>query len=250
MTPTFSLRRVFSAPSTRGWLLTAGGVKLILGALLGSSFLTVLFIPFLTLAVRHPGANPWQLAIEEGVLKAFPYGPVMYYAMVLPRWVLGWAIPWGVHDVTWRHLLAARLPLFAADLAVLALLIRSFGTPPRRTILLWWASPVVLYISYVHGQLDLIPTALLLGSLALLDRWRTVWSAVVLGLGVAAKTHLVERRPARVRPGLSPLPGLRHDGAVFGAASYRVPLGAAGLRGCGLVADGPARVAVLRKHEP
>lgn len=178
----------------RTWAAVAA-VKLFLGATCASAFLASLFVPFLNFAVLFPGDNPWQRALEAGLPKAFPYGPVMYVALVLPRWLLAWALPGGAFNVTWLHLLAARLPLLLADAAVWALLVRAFGAPARRTAWLWWASPVVLYVSYVHGQLDLIPTAFLMLSLALLDRGRWAWAAVCLGLGIAAKSHLVIALP-------------------------------------------------------
>ncbi|HYE91896.1 MAG TPA: hypothetical protein VEA38_12785 [Terriglobales bacterium] len=171
------------------------GLKLVLGALLGSHFLTQLFVPFLTLAVGRPGESPWRLAAEAGIPNAFPYGPVMYYVMAAPRWIVAPLLGPDPRVVTSLHLLAARVPLLVADGAILWLLLRRLGTPARRTLLLWWASPLVLYVSYVHGQLDLIPTAMLLGALVLLDGGRPLVAGAVLALGMAAKSHLVIALP-------------------------------------------------------
>lgn len=169
--------------------------KLVIGSLLASHFLYGLFIPFLNLYVVNPLGNPWQSAIEQDITNAFPYGPVMFYFMVIPRILFAWLIPSDALTVTWIHLLLARVPLLAADCIIFWILVKYLDTDARRVRLLWWASPIVIYITYVHGQLDIIPTAILMVSLALLVRRRYIWSAVVLGLGVAAKSHLLVALP-------------------------------------------------------
>ena len=178
------------------WLV--GGVsaaKLLLGVTLASHFLYGLFVPFLSLAVGGFARDPWQAAIDYGIPNAFPYGPVMFYVMFVPRLLVAWAVPSDPGLVTWIHLLAARVPLLAADVAILMLLIYGLRTEAAKTVLLWWMSPIVLYVTYVHGQLDLIPTAVLLASLALLFRGHGLWAAVVLGLGLSTKSHLLVAVP-------------------------------------------------------
>lgn len=164
--------------------------KLLLGSFLASHFLYALFTPFLNLYASNPLSNPWQAAIEQGIPNAFPYGPVMFYLMAGPRLLFSWVLSSDVLSVTWGHLLIERVPLIIADVLILWILVKFFDTDSRRARLLWWASPIVIYITYVHGQLDIIPTAMLLASLALLLRRRYSWSAVILGLGIAAKAHL------------------------------------------------------------
>lgn len=170
-------------------------IKLLLGSLLASHFLYGLFIPFLNLYVANPLVSPWESAIEHGLPNAFPYGPVMFYLMVIPRILLSWVVPSGALSVTWLHLLLARFPLIIADGAILWMLVRCLETDERRARLLWWTSPIVFYITYVHGQLDIIPTAILMASLVLLVQGRYTWSAVVLGLGIGAKSHLFVALP-------------------------------------------------------
>lgn len=169
--------------------------KAVLGALLASHFLHALFVPFLNLAIGHAGTNPWQEAIDQGIPNAFPYGPVMFYIMAFPRWLFGWAMTGDSRAVTWIHLLVARLPLLLADISLLWLLVQGLKSDVLRTGVLWWTSPVVIYVTYIHGQLDLIPTALLIGSLALMFHGRLGWSAIVLGLGLATKNHLFVALP-------------------------------------------------------
>lgn len=212
-----------TGPGSRDRLLVGGVgvVKVLLGAAVASHFLYGLFVPFLNLAVGGFAADPWQAAIDHGVPNAFPYGPVMFYIMLVPRLLVAWAVASDPALVTWLHLLAARLPLLAADLAILSLLIHGLKTEAARTLLLWWMSPIVLYVTYVHGQLDVIPTALLLASLALLFRGRYLWAAVVLGLGLSTKSHLLVALPFlaifAVRKEMSWLRGVQFAAVALGA---------------------------------
>ena len=177
----------------RAWYAPFLGMKIGLGALFGSHILCGLFVPFLNLAAG--GSDPWRASFEQGIPDAFPYGPVMFYVMFLPRILLDPVLAGGAGTVTWLHLVAARLPLLAADLIILMLLIRSLKLDARRATLLWWLSPVVLYVTYVHGQLDLIPTAFLMGSIVLVFSGRWTGSAVLLGLGLSTKLHLLVALP-------------------------------------------------------
>ena len=154
--------------------------KLFFGSILASHFLYALFIPFLNIYAASPFSNPWQSAIDNGIPNAFPYGPVMFYLMIIPRVLFSWMTSSDIFTVTWANLFLARMPLLVADVAIFWMLVRFLNTNERRARLLWLASPIVFYVTYVHGQLDIIPTAILMASLVFLVRGRYVWSAVIL----------------------------------------------------------------------
>jgi len=97
--------------------------------------------------------------------------------------------------VTGLHLLVMRLPLLAADLAIALILVHWFPNRVRRVLLYYWCSPFVIYTSYWHGQLDVIPTALFLGCLALLRNKRFTAGMIVFGLALATKSHLLAALP-------------------------------------------------------
>ncbi|NKC48724.1 hypothetical protein HED54_12125 [Ochrobactrum anthropi ATCC 49188] len=62
---------------------------------------------------------------------------------------------------------------------------------PKIDILLWlyWASPVLFYISYIHGQLDVIPVALQFLCVYCITSGRPTLAAVTFGLALGAKTQ-------------------------------------------------------------
>lgn len=169
-------------------------LKLLVGTFFASFFLRDLFIPFLNAFALDPTRNPWDFTYHGGIRNAFPYGPVMMYWMALPRMMFGWALPGDWQSVTFAHLALARVSLLVADILILWMIVKWLGASPRHAML-WWASPVVFYVTYVHGQLDLIPTAILLASLVFLVKGHHAWSAVMLGMGLATKSHLFAAAP-------------------------------------------------------
>lgn len=173
------------------WSMAA--LKLLSGMFLGSGYFSSLFFPFFENFATNPLHSPYITSWHEGEAAAFPYPAFMLYFMVAPRLLMA---PFGA--AMWPlplKFLLYHIPLFIADLTMLAVFIRWFHGRSQRVILLLWCSPVLFYISYIHGQLDVVPISLLSVSLYLLFRERLTSSAIVLGLGLAAKTHLVMTVP-------------------------------------------------------
>lgn len=183
------IRQAFRDPVFLGVLV----LKLLAAATLGGVFLRRDFIPFITYFLQSGFADPWAHFLGLGLPKAFPYAPGMLWVFTLPRLALAPLMPPGadLFAITGWHLLAMRLPLLLADLAIYGVLLSWSGAQQHRKVLwLYWCSPIVFYVTYYHGQLDLIPTALLLASLAWTFKRRWALSAAALGLGLATKSHL------------------------------------------------------------
>ena len=170
-------------------------LKLIMSAFLGSHYMRDLFVPFVNYFVESHFANPWTHFAQLGRINNFPYPPVMLYALALPRILFGWMLPHGTDTVTWAHLLVMRLPLLACDVGITALLAGWFPGRHKRILAYYWCSPVAIYVLYWHGQLDVIPTALFVTALHLIRIERINAAMVVLGLSLAAKTHLFVALP-------------------------------------------------------
>lgn len=165
--------------------------KLLLGALLASTYLRDLFIPFLNYFVESRFSDPWSHFAQLGNVRAFPYPPTMLYVMSLPRLLFAPLLPSGVDTVTWKHLVVARIPLLACDLLIVLILVRWLPGKADRVIKYYWCSPIAIYISYWHGQLDVVPTALFLLCLYFLRENRQLVAMAVFGLALASKTHLL-----------------------------------------------------------
>jgi len=188
-TPT--VRALFSSKLFWGIL----ALKVLMGALLGSYYMRDLFVPFLNYFVESGFSNPWKYFAELGRSNSFPYPPVMLYILAAPRVLFAWLLPSGTDTVTWGHLLVMRIPLLICDITIAIILALWFPGREKRILAYYWCSPLVIYVCYWHGQLDIIPTALFVVALHLLRIQKLPAAMVVLGLSLAAKTHLFVALP-------------------------------------------------------
>ncbi|EKE01874.1 MAG: hypothetical protein ACD_21C00031G0004 [uncultured bacterium] len=163
------------------WFVVILIAKLLAGSWFASDYLAKGFIPFVEYFVTSGFANPYTFFMQQQQLDAFPYPPIMLALLTLGR-LLFW--PLG-------ELLTLRIPLLAADLVLYIILCKWLQTKERAVLWLYWASPILFFITYIHGQLDVLPTAMVFVSLIFLFNKKPHWAAMVLGLGIATKTHLL-----------------------------------------------------------
>ncbi len=179
-------------PIFKSRLFWAGvGVKLALSILFASDYLRELFAPFGNYFISSGFANPYEYFAQNGTGTEFPYPPLMLWLFSSFRamfWVL---FPSGVDGFSFIDSLLYRLPLFIADISILFVLMRWLKTRTRQVLIWYWLSPVLIYINYFHGQLDVIPMAFLIGSLYFLFKNKQEYSFFILGLAIACKTNMV-----------------------------------------------------------
>lgn len=169
------------------------GLKVLCAALFGSDFLTQLFFPFLT-AFHNGYLNPYQWAMEAGIPNAFPYPALALYLMALPPKVFLFfqTLP---SEAQWYTLLIYRLPLLLADYGLFRLLAKFFPDKPKGIINYYWLSPILFYITYFHGQIDVLAIALLWFSIYLLFKGKNLWAAIAFGAALSCKTHIIATLP-------------------------------------------------------
>lgn len=149
------------------------------------------FIPFLTHVLHAGTLDPWTSFLNAGGrLQAFPYGP-LYLLAFGPFVALGEAVGGGR---------GAALGLSAAVLVMdvgLLLALRGLVDRARRPVVTfaYWLSPVVIYVCYWHGQLDVFPVLILISSLLLLKNQKFAASGFALGAAVAAKLSMAVGAP-------------------------------------------------------
>jgi uridine kinase len=163
-------------------------LKLGLAFSFGSHFATRWFAPFAYTFVHSRFADPWAAFLAAGEPMAFPYGPGMLAIVAIP---FAPALLSSFDPTSHLGLLLLRIPVFAADLTICLLLMRWLRLHARDAIVWYWLSPIVLYATYFHGQLDLIPTALLCVALYLVFARQTRLAGVVFGFALATKLHLL-----------------------------------------------------------
>ncbi|MGQ0508220.1 MAG: hypothetical protein ACT4TC_23220, partial [Myxococcaceae bacterium] len=157
----------------------------------GSYYLDELFIPFLDRAVKNPTTNPWDLSPAN----YFPYGSVLYAVLFVPRWLAHAAFGDAVLGADWAGRSLVRLPLLGLELVLLGGLLALAGNRRKEIFKWYWLNPIALYVTYVHGQLDVASTALAVLSIVLLLRDRLIPSAVAMAAATLCKFHVVAAIP-------------------------------------------------------
>ena len=167
-------------------------LKVVASCLYGSRYSNDLFVPFIDYFVSSGFSNPWA-HFAHSVPDAFPYSGGMLALLSIPRLLLNPFMQAGT--VSSLHLLALRIPLLVADIVILRVLVSWFPTRMNRVLFLYWCSPIVFYISYIHGQLDALPTALVLVALASLIRKRFLLSGLLYGAAISTKFSVLAIAP-------------------------------------------------------
>lgn len=162
-------------------------VKVVVGALLASAYLTDLFVPFVQKFVSDPFASPYVHATFHGMPEAFPYPAGMLYLLSLPIAVLK---VFGLSGPVSTLLMCRTLFLFADVVIYLSLRRFLSGDSLLRFAWLYWLSPVAFWITYIHGQLDVLPIAVLTLSMSMLFARRIALAAILFGVAVSVKTSV------------------------------------------------------------
>lgn len=168
--------------------------KLLLMGLFSSDYQDMMFIPFVQCFLG--GENPYQYYYDNGLLPSFPYPPVMLFI----ECVGGIFIKLGGTLPVFLKNLLFKLPLLLVDLMGLYYLMRISKCRRKYIMALYFLSPVILYASYMHGQLDIIPTVFLMAAIYYMTQAGVSWEEsvrndwkfmVFLTLSLASKLHIV-----------------------------------------------------------
>jgi len=181
----------FSGPTCILFLLLL--LKIGVAGFFSSDFQDHLFIPFVRFFLEHPG-NPWVYA--QAASLEFPYAPVMLYLLLPGMWLSDFLNPTG--SGLFVQNLFFKLPQLVADFGIFYILLSWFRSYRTKILWIYGLSPIVLYGVYMHSQLDLIPTALLMGSLYFLFRKQLGAASWVLAAAVSTKLHVLIAVPILV----------------------------------------------------
>ncbi|MCS5624060.1 MAG: glycosyltransferase 87 family protein, partial [Candidatus Marinimicrobia bacterium] len=148
------------------------------------------FVPFIVSWIESPTTLPWSgYLLSGGDPLAFPYGAVMFI-FHLPTTAIGWVID-HFFAVEYFTNIGFQVSLFGADILLLLLLLQSFENHWKKVLIYYWLSPLVLFITYWHGQTDLIPVALFIYALTLVKRGNYWAAGLILACSIAAKHSMI-----------------------------------------------------------
>lgn len=155
------------------------------------------FYPFIANALAHPDLNLWQSYLDHMPPEAprfpFPYGIVMALAF-LPLTAIGQAFD-DLYKTTFCFGLGFKITLLIFDLLVLVLLVKMWPQLRRPLVWFFWLSPLAIYVTYWHGQLDIVPVALLLAVFVYLQRARAAQAGAAMAVAIAAKLSMLSALP-------------------------------------------------------
>lgn len=166
-------------------------IKIIVAFTLGSDFIVKWFNPFVKYFVESNFQNPYDHFVNIGEIKAFPYPTIMLLAVTIPYAILSFMFSGIWLNNPFINLFVTRIPVLLADLFIFYVLVRWLKTRENKILKYYWASPILFYINYFHGQLDVIPIAVLFLSLVFLFRNKLTLSALTFGAGIATKTNIL-----------------------------------------------------------
>ena len=124
--------------------------KLLIGTLFASFVLKDLFIPFIDFFVTNL-ENPYRNFLDVNSPQNFPYPTLMLLILSTPVFLAELFLDLETLPVQLSFSIY-RLPLLLADLGIL-LILSSWvrAESQKRLIWLYWFSPVLFYISYIHS---------------------------------------------------------------------------------------------------
>lgn len=173
--------------------LVITAVKIIAAGLFSSDYQNLMFMPFIRSFVSgEAGGNPYQYYFANNLLSSFPYPPLMLLIESI-----GGLLSSGVGNLFLRNLLF-KLPLLFFDILLLYFLVNLFPQKQEKVGLLYYTSPIVFYSVYMHSQLDIIPTAFVIGALFFFFKRRRhslTISALMLSAAFLTKQHTIVMLP-------------------------------------------------------
>jgi uridine kinase len=170
-------------------------IRIILGLVFIPSVQNNLFAPFLLAGLNSP-LDPWSHWLHlNGRSDAFPYGPIMFL-LIEPGIFAAKSI---AHVTNINISTLTQLSFFVTILIVEASILHALKIfnrkSPRVTTWLIIFAPLPLFINYVQGQLDVIPTLFIILAAIAIRKNAWIQAGLWIGLGVSAKFSLLLSLP-------------------------------------------------------
>ena len=166
--------------------------KLMLMGFFSSDYQNKMFVPFVNAFLS--GKNPYNYFYENSLHPSFPYFPLMLLIESVGGLLLKLFNPTSIFI---KNLLF-KLPLLMFDILEFRVLLR-LRVRFKYLVVFYFCSPVILYATYIHGQLDIIPTTLFVLAIYFLLDWKNEHNlllyAMFLGLAISCKAHILAAVP-------------------------------------------------------
>lgn len=191
----FGQEKRYSVSKFHMFIAGAFILKIALMGIFSSDYQNVMFMRFVNgflsqLSENHI-VNPYEFFRQEP--KLFPYPPLM-----LGIECIGGALSLCIPNLLFLKNVLFKLPSLFFDCLGLYYLMLFCPEKRKYIAVLYFASPIILYSTYMHGQLDIIPTTLLLGAIVhlTLPKYRSdIKYCLLLASAIACKLHILAILP-------------------------------------------------------
>ena len=170
-------------------------IKILLIFFITPNITSSLFLPFIRNIFTDYSIDPWhKFLINDGNINSFPYGLSMILAY-LPLSFLGDLLDKYLFDINFFET-GFKLSSLIFDY-FLFILISLLSKNKESNILIfsYWLSPIIIYATYVHGQLDIVPISLLIFSVYFLRLNKFYLSGVFISLSLISKFSMLIALP-------------------------------------------------------
>ena len=152
------------------------------------------FLPFVSYSLNNPSLDIWQSWLDSGGRQdAFPYGFAMLIPIATFVMISELLAPVNLSISS----ISLGLLLVICELAVLKVLSKR-TSPNSAAVWIYALSPLGIYISFIHGQIDVIPTLFLLMMFVFVDKQSWTAAGIFLGLAVSAKLSFLLFLPVAI----------------------------------------------------
>ena len=181
------MKKIFQSPLF--WIgLSIKAASLFFG---GAENFEKLFIPFLDKAIGNWGTNPWSLFPA----RYFPYGSLEFLIFSLPKTLLHFLFGNLALGDSWLSYFSIKIVLLVFDVLLLMCLSGLAAPNQKKLLKYFWLNPVLFYISYIHGQLDLVPMYFSILSLIFLGQKDLVKFSIFAAFAALCKFHTIAVLP-------------------------------------------------------
>lgn len=165
--------------------------KIILLSVFSSYYSMEIFLPFSIYFVENL-ANPWAYYMSEGKdILSFPFHALMLYILAPFAYIISIL---SSDNVILNNFIF-KLPLFLADISIFYFLTKMFPFRKSKVIIFYFLNPILIYATYMHSQLDILPTAFLFIGIYYLSVNKLKYSILFVGFALATKMHIIIALP-------------------------------------------------------
>ena len=148
------------------------------------------FIPFLTNSFTYPISIPWENFIKkQGDILSYPYGPIMYL-FNFPFTFSGWTLD-KILDTKYFINIGFKCSLLFADFLLLISLINIFEKHHKKVLIFYWLSPIAIFLTFWHGQIDIIPISIFIFGLLQIKKKNFLTASFIIALSIMCKHSML-----------------------------------------------------------